>query len=198
VLILASASPRRIELLRQAGLDPLVDPADIDETPDPTLRPDEDAARLARAKALAVAARRALAPDDVVLGADTVVVVGDRLYGKPRDAADARAMLATLSDRLHHVATAVYLTATRAAPETAFTVQTSVIFRALDEREIDDYVAGGEWAGKAGGYAIQGRAGAFVRSIIGSYSNVVGLPLCEVVEELRRRGCGPSAHRARP
>ena len=195
VLILASASPRRLELLRSVGYAPVVDPAHVDETPDRALPPREDAARLARAKALAVAARRA--PGEVVLGADTIVVVDGVLYGKPRDRDDARAMLERLAGRMHHVVTCVHImVAGPRADERALAVQSSVVFRALDGDEVDDYLDSGEWEGKAGGYAIQGRAGMYARSVIGSYSNVVGLPLCEVVEELRRRGLRPLPARA--
>jgi nucleoside triphosphate pyrophosphatase len=187
MLVLASASPRRLELLRLAGIEPLVDPADIDETHDPTVAPDEHAALLARSKARAVAERR---PNDAILGADTVVAVGRRLLGKPRDPGDARAMLELLSGRGHHVVTAVHLLPPDGAdwPAVSLTVWTAVIFRVLSAADIDRYVASRDWEGKAGGYAIQGGAAPFVRSITGSYTNVVGLPLAEVVEELRRVG----------
>lgn len=184
--MLASASPRRLELLRQVGLDPIVDPASVDETPDPAFSPAENAARFAAAKASTVAARRPAT--DLVLGADTIVVSDGQLLGKPRDAADAEAMLRRLAGRLHHVVTCVAFAPAPGWPATALTVRTSVVFRDLADEEVADHVASGEWRDKAGGYAIQGRAAAFTRAVIGSYSNVVGLPLCEVVEELRLRG----------
>ncbi|MSP63576.1 MAG: septum formation protein Maf [Myxococcales bacterium] len=184
MLVLASASPRRLDLLRQAGIEPLVDPADVDETPDSALSPAEDAARLARAKALTVASRR---PEATVLAADTIVVVDGKLLGKPRDEADARAMLRRLEGRGHHVITAVHIVPPASAgwPVVALNVSTAVIFRALGDEEIERYLASGEWQGKAGGYAIQGGAAGFARAVTGSYTNVVGLPLAEVIEELR-------------
>jgi septum formation protein len=185
-LILASASPRRLELLRLAGFAPLVEPADVDETPHPGEPAREYAARVARDKARAVAARHAAA-DEVVLGADTVVVVGDAILGKPRDADDAARMLALLEARRHDVVTCVHVCG-GGPRERGFAVRTGVRFRALEDDERGAYRRGGEWEGKAGGYAIQGQAAAFVERIAGSYTNVVGLPLCEVVLELRRRG----------
>jgi septum formation protein len=192
-LVLASASPRRLSLLRQVGYRPLVDPAHVDETPDPSLAPAEDAARLARHKALVVAERR---PRDLVLGADTIVTIGRELLGKPRDEADARRMLERLSGRMHQVVTSVFLTCLDDWPQTSLTVTTQVIFRALDEGELAGYLASREWEGKAGAYAVQGRAAAFTLAVVGSYSNVVGLPLCEVVEELSLRGLRPDFHTA--
>lgn len=184
-LVLASASPRRLELLRTAGFDPLVDPADVDETPDPDRSPAENAAAFARDKALTVAARR---PDDLVLGADTIVTIGRELLGKPRDEADARRMLRRLAGRMHHVVTCVFLPAWGEWPKTALSVSTAVVFRELEGDEIEAYLATREWTDKAGGYAVQGHAAAFTQAVLGSYTNVVGLPLSEVVEELRARG----------
>jgi septum formation protein len=129
VLVLASASPRRLELLRQAGFDPLVDAAAIDETPDPRELPEENAARLARDKALLVAARH---PGDLVLGADTIVVVDGQLLGKPEDADDAEAMLRRLAGRMHHVVTCVHLAPAPGHAADAFAVRTTVTFRALE------------------------------------------------------------------
>jgi septum formation protein len=175
-LVLASASPRRLELLAQIGLTPdLIDPPDVDEAP---LRGETarlTALRLARAKAAAVAARRAGA---VVLAADTVVAVGRRQLGKPADEADAGRMLALLSGRAHRVLTAVAV----AAPDGrsgARLSETRVRFKRLTQAEIGGYLSSGEWSGKAGAYGVQGRAGAFVASLNGSYSGVVGLPLYE-------------------
>lgn len=186
-LVLASESPRRLELLGLLGLSPRVVPARIDEAPRPGLRPDELASALAREKALAVAP---LHPSAVVLGADTLVVAGGEGLGKPRDEAEARAMLELLSGRGHTVVTAVHLVPPdeARAPQVALRVSTAVAFRALSRGEIDRYLASGEWRGKAGGYAIQERAAAFARAVFGSYTNVVGLPLAEVAEELARLG----------
>ena len=175
-LILASASPRRLELLAQIGLAPsLIDPAEIDETPLPGETARLLALRLARAKAAAVAERRAGA---FVLAADTVVALGRRLLGKPEDEADARRMLALLSGRAHRVLTAVAVTGPHGRTA-ARLGETRVRFKRLTAAEIDGYVASGEWSGKAGGYGVQGRAGAFVIALNGSYTGVVGLPLYE-------------------
>ena len=175
-LVLASASPRRLELLRQIGLAPdAVDPAEIDESalPDETAR--LLAMRLARAKAAACAARH---PDAFVLAADTVVAVGRRLLGKPDDAADARRMLQLLSGRAHRVLTAVAAQAPGGRVAARLS-ETRVRFKRLTEPELAAYLAIDEWAGKAGGYGVQGLAGAFVTALNGSYTGVVGLPLYE-------------------
>jgi len=175
-LVLASASPRRLELLAQVGLAPdLIDPAEIDETPLPGETARLLALRLARAKAAAVAARRAGA---FVLAADTVVAVGRRLLGKPDDAAHAARMLALLSGRAHRVLTAVAV-ASPLGQSAARLSETRIRFKRLTASEIDGYLQSGEWAGKAGAYGVQGRAGAFVIAINGSYTGVVGLPLYE-------------------
>jgi septum formation protein len=174
--VLASASPRRLELLAQIGLTPvLIYPAEIDETPLPGETARVLALRLASAKAAAVAQRQ---PDAFVLAADTVVAVGRRLLGKPEGAAEAARMLALLSGRAHRVLTAVAV----AAPSgrvAARLSETRVRFKRLTGAEIDAYLASDEWAGKAGGYGVQGRAGAFVIALNGSYTGVVGLPLYE-------------------
>jgi septum formation protein len=174
-LILASASPRRLELLARIGAVPdAVDPADIDETVHPGELPRLHVTRLAAEKAATVAVRH---PDSVVLAADTVVAVGRRILPKTEDEAATRACLSLMSGRRHRVLTAVTLIATGVARHRLST--TIVTFKPLTVREIDAYVESGEWRGKAGGYAIQGRAEAFVRFLSGSHSGVVGLPLFE-------------------
>lgn len=185
-LVLASASPRRLALLAQIGIVPdrVISP-DIDETPLPRELPAQHAARLARAKALAVDA-----PGSYVLAADTVVAVGRRILPKADNEADARKCLALFSGRRHRVMTAVVLR----APDHRLSerlVQSVVAFARLSETQIADYIASGEWLGKAGGYAIQGRAAMFIRFLSGSYSNVVGLPLFETTQLLRGLGWVP-------
>jgi septum formation protein len=175
-LILASASPRRLDLLARIGVAPAaVDAADIDETPLAGELPREHAARLAREKATTVAARHA---DAVVLAADTVVAVGRRILPKAEDEAAARACLALLSGRRHRVFTAVCLI-DAAGRRHDRTVMSVVAFHRLEVRDIDWLIGRGCWRGKAGGYAIQGAAEAFVRQLAGSHSGVVGLPLAE-------------------
>jgi septum formation protein len=188
-LVLASASPRRLGLLAQIALSPdSVDPAGIDETPLAQELPARHALRLAEAKARAVAARH---PGAFVLGADTVVACGRRILPQALDPAAARACLELLSGRRHRVHGGVALV-TPAGELVSRRVETAVIFKRLDPREIDNYLASGEWHGKAGGYAIQGLAARFVRGIIGSYSNVVGLPLFETVSLLAGHGYAPA------
>ncbi len=178
-LILASASPRRLELLAQVGITPdAVAPADIDETPLGAELPRIHALRLARAKAEAAEA----APDDLVLAADTVVAAGRRILGKPCDAAEAESFLRLLSGRRHRVITAIAgrrdgIFRTRA-------VETAVRFKRLSDVELAGYLDSGEWRGKAGGYAIQGRAAGLIPWIGGSYGAVVGLPLTETLNLL--------------
>ena len=187
-LILASASPRRLDLLRQVDLAPdEIDPAELDETPLRGELPAQHAQRLAAAKAAAVAARH---PGAFVLAADTVVVCGRRILPKAEDGATARSCLTLLSGRRHRVLGAVEL----AAPDgrrSRRLVTTVVRFNRLTAEEIAGYLASGEWQGKAGGYAIQGRAAAFIPAVIGSYSNVVGLPLAETAAMLRGLGYRP-------
>jgi septum formation protein len=184
-LVLASASPRRLDLLAQIALSPdVVDPAEIDESPLPSELPAQHAVRLAEAKARAVMARHAGA---FVLGADTVVACGRRILPKALDEATARSCLKLLSGRRHRVHGGIAL-ATPDGRIISRRVETAVIFKRLDAAEIDDYIASGEWHGKAGGYAIQGLAARFIRQIIGSYSNVVGLPLFETVNLLAGHG----------
>ena len=183
--VLASASPRRLALLRQIGIAPdLVDPAEPDETPISGETPRMLAARLAAEKARIVAARH---PGAVVLGADTVVACGRQVLPKAADAAAARRCLVLLSGRRHTVLTGVCAMAPDGRAHRRL-VATAVRFKRLDSRDIDDYLASGEWRGKAGAYAIQGRAAAFARTINGSYSNVVGLPLCETAALLAALG----------
>jgi septum formation protein len=184
-LILASASPRRRELLAQLGVDYLCDPAHIDETQLPGEAPAAYVQRMAREKARVVAARYA-SPPHAVLAADTSVVVDGCLLGKPRDSDEALSMLERLSGRQHTVMTALCLR--DAAGEHCQTVTTQVEFAALDPAVCEAYLATGEPWDKAGAYAIQGLAGAFVRSLSGSYSNVVGLPLYETWQLLTRYG----------
>lgn len=186
-LVLASASPRRIELLALVGIAPdRVDPADIDETPLKDETPARLAARLAAAKSQAAAAR---SPDAVVLAADTVVAVGRRLLEKAADEAEAARFLKLLSGRNHRVFTGVAVTAL--GRTTRRVVDTRVSFKVLSDAEIAAYVASGEWRGKAGGYGIQGRAGAFVTRLVGSYPAVMGLPLFETVNLLNGAGWRP-------
>lgn len=184
-LILASASPRRLELLRQIGIVPdAIVPAEIDERPLRRELPRDLAGRLAAAKARAIAERF---PDAFVLGADTVVARGRRALPKAADEGEARVCLRLLSGARHrvHGGVAVIAPGGRAA---ARRVVTTVTFKRLSGEEIDRYIAAGEWRDKAGAYAIQGLAAAFVRAIGGSYSNVVGLPLYETAAVLTGLG----------
>ncbi len=182
-LVLASASPRRTDLLRAAGYTFLVDAADVDERPRPGELPTAYVERVARAKADTVARRHS---GSVVLGADTCVVINDRILGKPADEGEADAMLQWLSGREHEVLTGV---AVRYGAEVeAVVVSTSVRFLQLSRSDVAWYMASGEADGKAGGYAIQGLASRFVERIEGSYSNVVGLPVAEVAVLLARFG----------
>ena len=190
-LVLASASPRRLELLHQIGICPDdVVPADVDETARAREMPAALAQRLAAAKARTVAVRFAGA---LVLGADTIVACGRRVLPKAADETQARRCLALLSGRRHRVFGAVSVIGTDGRPHQRL-VRTAVAFKRLEVSEIEDYITGGEWRGKAGAYAVQGRAAAFVRGINGSYSNVVGLPLFETASLLEglgyRRGSG--------
>ncbi len=175
VLVLASTSPRRRELLARIGLVPSrIAAPEIDETPLKAELPRDYVARLAKGKALAVDR----APDEVVLAGDTTVAVGRRILEKPADEADLRRMLGLLSGRRHHVYSGICVVGTDGKARVRV-VDTVVAFKALSAAEIDRYVESGEGMGKAGGYAIQGRAETFVRFLSGSHSNVVGLPLFE-------------------
>lgn len=184
-LVLASASPRRLDLLAQIGITPsAVAPADIDESPLKDETPRRLALRLAREKAACAALGH---PDAIVLAADTVVAVGRRVLPKAADDAEVAACLRLLSGRAHRVMTGVAV-AVPGGRVSARLVETRLIFKRLTETEISVYVAHGEGIGKAGGYGVQGRAGAFVQALSGSYPAVVGLPLVETVNLLRGAG----------
>jgi septum formation protein len=198
MLVLASASPRRQELLRNAGILFVVQVADIPEIPAEGEAPRIFAERMAREKALAVSRQR---PEDCVLGADTIVVVDGKTLGKPRDEADAARMLRLLSGRRHQVITGVCLAAPQLRtgnrkPETVFedlrSETTEVVMCPLTEEDIRSYISTGEPMDKAGAYAIQGIASRWIPRIEGDYSNVVGLPLALVHKMLREHGmaCG--------
>ena len=184
-LILASASPRRLDLLARIGVEPdAVIPADVDEDVPEGELPRAHALRLAREKAEAVAAT---APDALVLAADTVVAVGRRILPKVEDEATLRRCMNLLSGRRHRVLTGVAL----AVPGHGLRVrlvETMIAMKRLSETEIDYYESHGEWRGKAGGYALQGYGEVYVRHIAGSYSNVVGLPLAETRVLLKSAG----------
>ncbi len=185
-LVLASASPRRLDLLARLGIQPdLVLPTDTDETPRRDELPRALAARLAEAKAAAAAPHAP--PGALVLAADTVVGVGRRILPKAETAEEARRCLALLSGRRHQVSTGVVLRGLDGRPLRRL-VETTVAFQRLTPAQLDAYIESGEWRGKAGGYAIQGRAEAFVRFLSGSWSNVVGLPLFETAQLLRGVG----------
>jgi septum formation protein len=184
-LILASASPRRLDLLARIGVVPdAVLPADVDESVAKGERPRDHALRLARAKAEAVATQQ---PDALVLAADTVVAVGRRILPKVEDEATLRACMALLSGRRHRVLTGVALAVPGGDTRTRL-VETMIAMKRLSAEEIDHYAAHGEWRGKAGGYALQGYGEVYVRHIAGSYSNVVGLPLAETRLLLKSAG----------
>ena len=190
-LVLGSASPRRLALLAQIGVQPdAVLPAEIDETPRPREEPRALAERLAIEKALASAAiagaQADLAPC-LTLGADTVVGVGRRILPKCETRNDAELCLDLLSGRGHRVFTGLALV-TRSGAVRRRLVETRLRFKRLSPNEVEAYLMSGEWRGKAGGYAIQGLAGAFVERLVGSYSNVVGLPLAETVALLVGQG----------
>jgi len=182
-LVLASASPRRLELLASVGIIPeLVRPADIDESILPGERPAEYASRMARTKAVAIDPE----PGDVILAADTTVALGRRVLGKPDDATQAYRFLQLLSGRRHKVHTALAVNCRSGLRYRSVTA--TVRMNRLADQDIKAYLQSGEWQGKAGGYAIQGRAAAFIPWINGSYSCIVGLPLAETVRMLRTAG----------
>ena len=190
-LVLASGSPRRLGLLNQAGLEPdSLEPVEIDESPERGELPRTLAVRLAREKAEASIVRVRNKPeikDAYVLAADTVVAVGRRILPKPEMLEEAAACLRLLSGRTHRVYTGVCLVTPRDALRTRL-VETRVRFKRLSNEDLESYLASGEWRGKAGGYAIQGLAGSFVTKIVGSYTNVVGLPLYETTTLLAGEG----------
>jgi len=190
MLYLASRSPRRRQLLEQAGVEFLPLDVEVPEQPAPGEQPQDYVARVARDKARAGYARVERG-QDAVLGADTEVVLDGEVFGKPADAAAASAMLRRLSGRTHRVISCVCLVDARG--EHAATCVSEVRFAPLDEPVIDAYVASGEPFGKAGGYAIQGRAAVFVAHLSGSYSGVMGLPLHETAGLLREAGLWPQA-----
>lgn len=187
-LVLASASPRRLSILGQVGIEPdALRPTSIDETPRKTEPPRAYVVRIAKAKGLA--AQKLIDEDpelagSFILSADTIVCVGRRILNKPELVEEAARMLQLLSGRSHRVYTSVCLI-TPARKIRQRIIETRVRFKHLTEEEIDCYLVSNEWRGKAGGYAIQGMAGAFVERLIGSYTNVVGLPLTEVIKMLR-------------
>jgi len=181
-LILASASPRRRELLGMAGIPLEVFPSQVDEKNIPGESPVEHVLRVAGAKAQEVSRSH---PDRWVLAADTVVVIDDRVLGKPRDRGEAEAMLTALSNREHQVLTAYSILKGSSLQKREGVVITRVLFKALSAEEIRWYIRSGEPFDKAGGYAVQGKGAFMVREVHGSYTNVVGLPLCEVLEALR-------------
>ncbi|ESR23706.1 Maf-like protein [Lutibaculum baratangense] len=186
-LVLASASPRRLALLQQVGIEPdALRPADIDESPAKGEQPRTLAKRLARTKveiAMRAADRDPETAGALVLTADTVVAVGRRILGKPETVEEAFACLRLLSGRSHKVFTSICLaTGDRSIRQRL--IETRVRFKRLSRQEMEAYIASGEWRGKAGGYAIQGLAGGFVVKLVGSYSSVVGLPLYETMSLL--------------
>jgi len=189
-IVLASASPRRRELLGLLDVEFLVENSGVPEETDSAESSADSAERLARAKAAAVASRF---PDALVLGADTVVVAGREILGKPVDAEDARRMLRLLRNRWHFVITGLALIDSGKGRITARSVETGVRMADYSEPEIEAYVCSGEPFDKAGSYAIQGLGGRLVERIQGCYTNVVGLPVCEVAEMLREFGVDVAA-----
>ena len=184
-LILASGSPRRRDLLEQAGLAFKVVPSTLDESSVPISAPEDYVRILAKAKAMEVAE---LHPKSWVIGADTVVLMGDAVLGKPDAVVQARQMIRTLSGKAHRVLTGYCVCCKMAARFFSETVETKVFFKTVSENEIDWYVNTSEPYDKAGGYAVQGLGAFLVKRIEGSYTNVVGLPVCEVIEYLLREG----------
>ena len=184
-LILASRSPRRRYLLEQAGLTFSVIPSTLDESSVPVSPPSDQVRMLANAKAMEVAD---LYPKSWVIGADTLVLIGDTILGKPDTAAQARQMLKALSGKTHRVLTGYCICCRAEERSFSETVETKVSFKTLNETEIDWYLSTGEPFDKAGAYAVQGLGSFLVKRIEGSYTNVVGLPVCEVIECLLREG----------
>jgi septum formation protein len=189
VLVLASRSPRRQELLREAGYEFEIDPADVEEDDfAPDILPADLAVQLARSKSREVSLRR---PDDVVLGADTVVAFGDRVLGKAGDEAEARAMLRLLAGTTHIVITGVSVTHRARNFVLDQRIMSAVHMRPMTDREIDQYVETGHWRGKAGAYGIQDQD-PFVRRLAGCYTNIVGLPMTATKTMLASAGIVPS------
>lgn len=183
-LILASASPRRKELLARIGIVPdQIIPADIDENPRKDELPLAYVKRMADEKAAVIATKF---PNEIVLAADTIVMVGRRILGKPENADDAIRMMKIMSGRRHKVCTAVCMIGS--GKTRSRVIDSTVQFKRLSDAEIQNYIASGEWEGKAGGYAIQGCAEAFVKAINGSFSNIVGLPLYDTAQLLAAFG----------
>lgn len=191
-IILASNSPRRRELLGQLGISFSVDPADVDERVLPEEAPETYAVRVAMDKARVAAAR---ARSGIIIAADTIVVIGRTILGKPVDAQDAEQMLAALSGQEHAVITGLVVMDALSGRTIARTLVTKVWFRVLSEQEITDYVATGEPLDKAGAYGIQERGALLVERIEGCFSNVVGLPLSLLTEMLREFGAVPRKHK---
>ena len=196
MLHLASQSPRRRELLARFGLPFGVLDLDIPEHPLPGEPPEGYVRRVAREKAGAGLLKVLGQPGAVVLAADTEVILGERIFGKPRDADDARDMLLSLASRTHLVVTAVWLVS--AAREAQAVSRSEVTFGPIDVREMDAYLASGEWQGKAGAYGIQGLASAFIAHLSGSHSSVMGLPMFETAQLLRQFGLYPLHREATP
>jgi septum formation protein len=190
-LVLASGSPRRLALLNQAGIEPdSLEPAEIDETPERGELPRTLAVRLAREKAARVQERVRLQDeikDSYILAADTVVALGRRILPKPELLEEAASCLRLLSGRTHRVYTGLCLVTPKDSVKTRL-VETRVRFKRLSDQEVENYLASGEWRNKAGGYAIQGLAGTFIAKLVGSYTNVVGLPLYESTTLLAGEG----------
>lgn len=190
-LVLASGSPRRLALLDQAGIQPdSLEPAEIDETPERGELPRTLAVRLAREKAMAVQGRVRVQDDikdSYIMAADTVVAVGRRILPKPELLDEAASCLRLLSGRTHRVYSGICLVTPKDGVKTRL-VETRVRFKRLSGQDVESYLASGEWRGKAGGYAIQGLAGSFVVKLVGSYTNVVGLPLYEALAMLSGEG----------
>ena len=191
MLYLASKSPRRRQLLEQLGVRADVLDVDVPEQREPGESPQDYVSRVAREKAGAGLLCVVANPDAVVLGADTEVVLGDAVFGKPEDAEDVRRMLSQLSGKTHRVISSVWLVS--AGREQQAVSISEVTFADLDNTMIENYIASGEPFGKAGAYAIQGRAGAFIPHLSGSFTGVMGLPLFETATLLRAFGLAPRA-----
>lgn len=184
-MILASASPRRKELLELAGLSFDVIPGDVDEAFQEGETPEDHVIRLSREKALAVSARH---PEAWVLGADTIVLINGDILGKPRTKDEAKGMLGKLNGRAHRVITGFTILKKETGAAVSDAVESTVVFKDMSPDEIEWYAGTEEPYDKAGGYAVQGRGASLIREVRGSYTNVVGLPLCEVVDALRKIG----------